>query len=222
MSNLNKPSISKKYQLSFQVEGQAAIQIEAEFIDGDFKILEMFLQQYAELSKSGPLQRGLPCHVVLNFSEAEGLSSKGDLPSEDDLSILLHLLRPFILNKEPASFNRVCGILKKQFSNPHLRILISQEQEVYTGRRLQRTMKISSDEVIINSEKVLTDWLNSYQYHRDLSKRQKIDKLFEYIPKDFLKGLLVCLVFDKVGAIRDIAKIIRTLIGDEPKLTFKI
>jgi hypothetical protein len=214
--------MSKKYQLDLQIEGQSNIQIEGELLDEDFKILEMFLMQYDELARSGPLQRGLPCHIVLNFNETEGLSSTGELPSKDDLSILLHLLRPFILHNEPASFNRACGILKKQFSNPHLRILISQEQEVYTGRRLQRIMKISSDEVIINSEKVLNDWLNSYEYHRDLSKRQTIDKLFEYIPKDFLKGLLVCLVFDKVDAIRDIAKIIRTLFGKEPKLTFKI
>ncbi len=214
--------MSKKYQFIFQVEGQSPLQIEGEFLNDEFEILEMFLQQYAELSKSGPLQRGLSCHVVLNFNEIEGLSSKGDLPSKDDLSILLHLLRPFILNNEPASFNRVCGILKKQFSNPNLRILISQEQEVYTGQRLQRIIKISSDEVIVNSEKVLSDWLNSYQYHRDLSKRQTIDKLFEYIPKDFFKGLLVCLVFDKIDAIRDIVKIIRTLFGEEPTLTFKI
>jgi hypothetical protein len=213
--------MSKNYRLALQIEGQSTIQIEGEFLDNEFKILEMYLMQYDELARSGPLQRGIPCRFALNFNEIDGLSSSSELPSKDDLSILLHQLRPFILHNEPASFNQVCGILKKQFSDPRIQTLFSQSRELYDGRQFQKLVKINSNEDIINSEKILNDWLNSYEYHRDLNKRQAIDKLFEFFPGDFFKGLFVSMILDKVDAIRNIAKFVMVVFGRETKFQFK-
>ena len=35
------------------------------------------------------------------------------------------------------------------------------------GVKLKKMMQVVSNEMIANSESVLQDWLNSYEYHRD-------------------------------------------------------
>jgi hypothetical protein len=91
--------------------------------------------------------------------------------------------------------------------------MIDEQREIYTGKRMQSMFRIQSDDVVLNSEKVLNDWLNSFEYHRDKEKRKFIESLHEMFPLEASKVLFLGLLSDKTQAIRNIAIFIRVVVG---------
>lgn len=83
-------------------------------------------------------------------------------------------------------------------------------------------MKVTSEGVVVNSERVLYDWLNSHEYHRDPDKRDSIDKLFQRIPGDLMRVLLITMLVDKMEAISSIASFIRVLLTESKIFQFKM
>ena len=163
---------------------------------------------------------GIPCHISLSSQIGEELRVQVDIPDNDDLSILLHRLRPFILDDEPASFVKVASIIGRRVSTPYVRQLLREQRALYDGRRFLRTIQIASNETILNSDRVLRGWLNSHEYHRDPDKREAIDELFAATPGKLLQGILVNMLVEKVRAIHNVAALVALLLGRQPKLTF--
>src|ERR1044071_2622707 len=153
----------RQFQLTLQAEGRSDTTIAGEFSDEEAATLDAFLSQQKELADSKPLREGMPCNISVNYSEESGLQVSSELPTRDDLSILLHRLRPFILQNEPASFVKASNILGKHLTDPLLRQFIARQRELYDGRLAQRMMRVVSDEQVLNSEEVLSNWLNSHE-----------------------------------------------------------
>jgi hypothetical protein len=76
--------------------------------------------------------------------------------------------------------------------------------------------------VILNSEKVLNDWLNSFEYHRDKEKRKFIESINEMFPLDASKVIFLGLLSDKVQAIRNIAIFTRVVVGKQKSVEGRI
>src|SRR5450759_1028598 len=151
-----------KFELTMRVEGRPDGIVRGEFSDDDHKKLLLYLEQYNELAQSRPCREGFPCHISLKWHEGTPLDVQTSLPDSDTLSILLHRLRPFILKSEPASFESVCSLLGKTVADKPVRQLLRDQRELYDGRKSQQLMKIASNDVVVNSERVLYDWLNSH------------------------------------------------------------
>ena len=101
-----------------------------------------------------------------------------DLPDDDTLAILLHRLRPFLLADEPASFTRVSSRLGRLITEPYIRQLLRHNRRVYEGRVAQEMLRVESDDMVLNSERALFDWLNSHEYHHDAIKRESVAPIF--------------------------------------------
>ena len=213
--------MSRPFKITLSHDSASSKEVSGEFTDEEAIILEQFLQQCTDLMRSRPLREGMPCNFSVNFNEEEGLKVSANLPSKDDLSILLHRLRPFILQKEPSSFLRVCSIIGKRVPDDHIRNLLNEQRECYDGRQTQKMMQVVSNEMIVNSENVLQDWLNSYEYHRDPDKRQAIDRLFASLPGDLLTGILVSMLVDKTRAVGNVSLLVAFLLGKQKELRFK-
>jgi hypothetical protein len=168
------------------------------------------------------MQTGFPCNVSMSWTKETGMKVQAELPDRDTLSILLHRMRPFILQDEPASFAKVTAILGKNLDSPYLRRLLREQRELYDGRKSQQLMQISTGDLLINSERVLSDWLNSHEYHRDPDKRKAIDDLFALLPGDLMQAILVSLVVDKIQAVKNIAAIVAFVLGKNDTLKFTI
>jgi hypothetical protein len=76
-------------------------------------------------------------------------------------------MRPFILQDEPASFVKVCSLVGKRIELPPIRELLRRLRRDFDGRSFRETIQIDVNEIMLNSERTLTDWLNSHEYHRD-------------------------------------------------------
>jgi hypothetical protein len=190
-----------------------AVRLVGQFADDVSQRLNLFLSQCDDLAQSKPFQNGFPIHISIKGRTGEPMQFKADLPSRDDLSILLHRLRPLILDREPASFVRVHSLLGKEIADDDFRALLKQQRLLYDGRDFQQQIRIAADDQILNSESVLQDWLNSYEYHRDEDRKKAIDRLLALVPSDLLHGLMFSLIADKVNAIGGIRQIIATILG---------
>lgn len=215
-------NMSRPFKITLGQENGSSKEISGEFTDEEAAILEQYLQHCGDLMQFKPLREGMPCNFSLDFSDQDGLKASANLPSKDDLSILLHRLRPFILQNEPSSFHRVSSIIGKRVPDDHIRNLLTEQRECYDGRQTQKMMRVVSNEMIVNSENVLQNWLNSYEYHRDPDKRATIDRLFASMPGDLLTGILVSMLVDKTRAVGNVSLLVAFLLGKQKEIRFKL
>jgi hypothetical protein len=213
--------MGKPFHLTLCIEGQPDVIASGAFADQEYKVLELYFMQSVELTESKPLKEGLPCNISVEYDAKKGLKVISKLPSKDDLSILLHRLRPFILQKEPASFIKVSSILSKYIADSRFRHFMRHQRELYNGSQAQRIFRVVSDSVIVNSENILYDWLNSHEYHRDPDKRAAIDGLFKRMPGELMQGLLVSMLVDKTRAVCNIASMVAVVICRSDQIEFR-
>jgi hypothetical protein len=207
-------------QISFTVTQRASdkkVVIKADFTEEELGRLKAFCEYVRDLFLVKLVQAGIPCSLNLNYQEGIGTTLSTALPPEEEIMAMLHRLRPLILNDEHASFNAVCGIIGRRIEEPLVREALKYQRRVYDGRRMQEQLVVTSTnedlERIINSERVLFDWLNAFEYHRDENKRAEIEKLHELIPLDHSKAIFLMLITDKVRAISDLAGLAELIIG---------
>ena len=65
----------------------------------------------------------------------------------------------------------------------------------------------------MNTEQVLQNWLNAYEYHRDPQRREKLATVHhELLPLEALRPVFVSMLIDKARAVAAIADIIRLIV----------
>lgn len=190
--------------------------------EDDWTLLENFISYAEDLLSSQLVQSGMPASLRIGWRQGEPMIVESTLPPKEEFLAFLHLLRPIYLQSEPTSFHRICSLLSKNFENQHFRRMISDLRDLYSGRFLQSMFQISSNNVAINSDKTLSDWLNSYEYHRDKEKRDRIDALHEMFPLDASKVILLSLLTEKAKAIAGLASIVNLVLGKQKSLSTMI
>lgn len=149
----------------------------------------------------------LTCNAEGIHCELEGF------PPDDLVKALLHRMRPFILNDEPHTFERVAKIMKRRLPAQLLQSAVQLQREAYSGRNSQAQVTSfvrlgGSPRIIINSDATLMLWLNSFEYHRDASKRADFGRLAANLPMAYLKFIFFDLLWDKVEAVHELARFI--------------
>ncbi len=193
--------------------------VQCEFTDNEIKKIEMFYNNSVNLQSLNIFKKAINSKVVFNYKKEEGFSFEAELPREEEICSLLHKLRKFILNNEYASFNCVMGIIGKKIKNNEIHSMLKQQRKIYDGKYFQEQIKIRSEKQIINSDKILNDWLNSFEYHEDQIKRKEIEELHKLIPLEISRGIFFIMLIEKVKAIINIANFLSLFIGEAK--TFK-
>jgi hypothetical protein len=209
-----------RFHLELNAEGHETVVCDGEFTDDEAATLELYLQQYEAVAASPALSSGLSCNMQINWDQDAG-TVRVDLPDEDTLSVLLHRLRPFILANEPASYLTVSSIIGRRVDTPPVRDLLKRQRREYDGRAFQESVVISINDIVVNSERTLMDWLNSHEYHRDPDKREAVAVLLESFSGDFARGVFVNMLIDKMRACGNLAALVAVLLGKQKTLTFR-
>ncbi len=183
-------------------------------------MLAEYLDQYELLRSSKPLREGFPCSIQLKWDEGGPLRVATELPDDDTLSILLHRLRPFILSREPASYVKVNSTIGRRVKSTAMRKLIRRQLRVFEGEEFQKSMQISLNEVILNSERTLNNWLNSHEYHRDPERRPAVSDLMAAAPGDLARGVMVNMLVEKTRAISNTAGLVALLFNRSERISF--
>jgi hypothetical protein len=83
-------------------------------------------------------------------------------------------------------------------------------------------LQIRHNDVLINSEKILLDWLNSHEYHREKQKQELIDSLHRMIPLDASKVVFLRLLAYKAQGVFNLAALIRVVLGKQKSVNMKL
>ncbi len=177
-------------------------------------------KNYNRVSKfkiySEDLEKTKFIHSKINFQISIGKTSKTpfsrEIPSDEVIADFLIKIRPFILKNEATYFYSICNIVSKSFQNDILNLVMKDIRDYFSGKQFQKLVKFESNNVILNSEETLNDWLNAYMYHRDEVKIQRLKKLHDDIfPLEMSKVLWLLLFQDQAKAIIKMSTIIKNL-----------
>ena len=212
-----------EYELTLTINDTGEnVSLKGSFQADAWNTLTEYLEYTDDLLKTKFVQEGMPSALKLKWEQDSGMTVSTKLPNWDEVSAFLHKFRPLGLEKESTYFFKICNILTKELTHPHFRNMVDEQRDIFSGKRTRSAFTISSNDVILNSEKVLNDWLNSYEYHRDKEKRKFVDSLHEMFPLDASKVLFLGLMSDKTQAINNIAVLIRVVVGKQKSLEFQV
>jgi hypothetical protein len=209
-------SMAHEYKLTVLFKNtDEKISLSGKFEDEDWARLEEFTQYADELLTTKFVQDGMPASLKIRSDKGSGVVISAKLPPWDDVTVFLHKFRPIGLQSESTYFVKICNILTKELAHPYFRSMIEQEREIYAGKGMQAQFQVRSDNVLLNSEKVLDDWLNAYEYHRDKKKRAFIESLHTMLPLEASKVMFLSLLGVKTIAIHNVAELTRVVLGKQ-------
>jgi len=201
-----------KYELSLIIkETDEKVTLSGELSDENKELLEEYLQYAKELLSTSFLQSGGGGQLSIDLNPESGMTVTTQLPPWDDVMAFLHRFRPILLQSEGTNFYKIYNVLAKVLDHPHFRLLLNQQRELFSGKLMQSG-------ILINSEKVLFDWLNSHEYHRDKEKQEFIKNLHHMMPLDASKVIFLHLLTHKVIAVFNLAAFIRVVLGKQKSL----
>jgi hypothetical protein len=211
------------YQKAISIKDQKTNQetkIEVTLQDGEIETLRAYCKYVEELLSVKILRTGFHANLTLHFSNDGKIATQQTIPPDEDIIVLLHKLRPLILSDEHASFNKATGIIGKNIPSPHIRQMLKDHHALFEGRQLQKLFVVQFHDRIINSDKVLFDWLNSFEFHRDQDKRKEIERLHDLMPIEASRVFFLMLLHDKVSAICQVGQLIELVLGIRPTLSY--
>jgi hypothetical protein len=194
---------------------------EGAFTASDAQLFDQYLAEYKRLMSCKPLLTTIPCGLNISHDSKFGSKMVPDLPSEDDRAIILLRLRPFILTREPASFDRVRGVIGRRVRNSEFQQVLASQLEVWTGKGFSRQSPIRLNGRLLNDDRLFVDWLNAEEYHRDPEKAQSFRALRRQVPSSLFEWVLVNLLLDKVRAVASLAGIVGLIQGELNEVTFR-
>jgi hypothetical protein len=209
------------YSLLLTVEGSEDTTLSGEFQDEQWSLLEKFVLYVTELSETKFLQSGDGGELRIQHDQS-GMVVEVRLPPLDDISVFLHKFRPLILQKESTYFNKIHNILAKELTHPYFRSFLSEQHATFNGKDLQAAFQLRINDVLINSEKVLYEWLNAQEYHRLEDSQKFIAYLHQWIPLEASKVIFLQLLLGKAQAAYNVALLVKVILGQQEGFTNKI
>ena len=209
--------MSQPYKITMKHESSGeTIRIKGEIPGEAWTTLLRFRDESNKLREDLRECDNLNVNFSLQWDREHGLRSvvKNSINSRD-LAVILHNLRPFILNDEPTAFNRTVNLLQRCISHDWMRRYFQSLKDLFSSKDFQNRTIISVGQasnnyrdLIVNSDKTLMTWLNAFEYHRDDDKRKLIEKIDKIMPEDLSRALFAGMIMDKVKAVLELGDVI--------------
>ena len=203
--------------------------LELIFNNHELELLDLFQENFKRLKLAKLLENDrVPIFKGFSCSEEKGLDFLFSDFEYQNVYELLHLIRPFILDTEPASFKKVCSIFGKKARGSLLAPALKNIRFLYEKGEYQPLFQMSI--TINNSEEELKDcldniylgiesnqekerrvnlfeeetfkaWLNGMEYHQDKDKRLIIKNLEKSLGENVTKRIFASQLSGKIKAI---------------------
>lgn len=154
--------------------------------------------------------------VIKSFSTSYTISGKINepicvelkLPADEELSIILHKIRPLILQDERTYFIKILGLLSRKVDDAGFRSYLKSLKQKFLIHQSQQAVFISINDTDISNEKILFEWLNAYEYHRDIHKIAMLQPLIESFGVELFRATMIEKLIDKFNAVQELAHIV--------------
>ncbi len=209
--------MSRKFTIETLRDGEAQpSRVTAEFSTEEWDQLLRFASYADDLAESKLVREGTSVRLNLKWKAGAGLTTTSSVPDKDDLAALLHRMRPMVLKREPTFVPTICNVLARRIESTDVRSVTERIKGGFTGRDFQSQMRLSHNGNVVNCASTLYDWLNAFEYHRDLLKRNELRPLDELLSSAGTRALFVSMLLDQVKAIMELARLIRFIENGEP------
>lgn len=189
-------------------DGRESVHLRFEINEADAEIMRQFTAATQAMLAAFSRAGGLPTQLHVSFQQSETAQFKTEEPTDDQRAAILHYLRPLILTKEPGSFDRSCGAVRRcsdhEFLGTHLRRL----RDIYSGANLRDTIVISRGDLALNSEAAFQHWLNGFEYHREADRAAAVAEKGDLLPLEVLRPIFIMMLNEKIKAIMLLSQII--------------
>lgn len=220
---LRSEPLPKKINLEILIdEKNEQISIETEFSDKEVELLEKFLIEAEEVWQTDFIQKEEKGRLNIQGNEKGIIQINTVLPKWDYVIVFLHKFRPILLTNEETNFYKIHNFLKRKINHPYFTNILALEHRLFSGKKFKSTVQIKSNGVTLNSEDVLFNWLNAFEYHREEEKKKVIESLHQILPLDASKVIFLSFLIDKAKATINLADIIRVLLGKDKELEVRM
>lgn len=188
----------------------------------DFEIFDLYLEQCDALAETDWVRNSQGVGFTLTAKDGKPIIETR-APSEEAISAVLHRMRPFLLENEPASFLTAASIAGRTVADPRIRGWLKVLRREFSGRDFRETVQIyfrgasiaAPDKPIteqVNTQASFRDWLNGFEYHRDLEKRRRISGVTQSAPA-LARTVYLEMLAGAMQAVFELAKLVSALAG---------
>ncbi len=138
---------------------------------------------------------------AFHFPNSGPVRNVGIVPDDEALSTFLHKYRPILLKKERTEFTSVCSVLMRHINHsPFTRMVKGWEAE-FSGKLLRDIYTLKQGDIVLTGQTFLEQYLNAFEYHRDLEKRASLANFVSAFETDAQRGLITILLQLKFSAV---------------------
>lgn len=213
-SQLGVLLIAAKFEASFKGRTESE---EAIFNEREVSILETYHSNFVRMKSSRIFDGPFPAITNLSIRSDNGMVFEVSEFDRRDLYELLHVLRPFILKRESASFDKTISVFGKKLKGPLFRQSFKELRQLYNDGELSFIVRVSLNELPIFSDRVFSAWLNGVEYHRDEEKRLFIERLESQFGEKETLGIVVSILKSRVKAISALHHLVKTPLDNTGK-----
>jgi len=182
------------------------------------KQLDRYSIYAKELLEISLVQKGTFTNLKIDWRRGKEVSYSSYLPPEEEIIVLMHKIRPFILKKEQTHFNKIINILSKKIKDNEFLKLIKLEKDIFSGKNMRESFEFILNKEIINSEKILIKWLNAYEYHKDEDKQAELERMHKIIPLEFTRGVIIMMLQEKIKAILNLSGFVNVILSRQNEM----
>ncbi len=203
----------KQIQLTLKDEaGELTETITATFDQAEYSLFNTFLALVARVKACSIVLRGIPSIVQIKWELGSNLNLSCEPYTNTELYELLHVLRPVILKREPASFHNITGLLGRRFSNKNFSSFLKTHRRLFEHGELSMYMQISLNNQPLFDESLLNIWLNGSQYHTDADKANSWQTIEKALTTENARALVMNQLQSKLKALIIIENLINIVI----------
>lgn len=192
------------------------------FTNDEWKTLRDYAEHVKALDSCSYFKESQGKIISIHFSNDGRMACKDYVPENEKLWAVILKLRPIELNNEPASYNRVTGIIGRRMAHPVIREFLKECRSFFDGKADQQVYTFQAGGRTLNSLEVFADYMNACHYHVDGNRKAAIEAITKNVPLEVLEGVIQVFLNSKMKAVRMIAQFIRTVDMHKDKGAIKL
>ena len=148
-------------------------------------------------------------NTSLNFSIDSDMKKETTLPKDKDIFAVLHCLRPLILQKERTYLPTVKNIIRKNIKDEKIKYFLKKLVENF---KMIDASRIKFNDINLIDDNTFKEWLNAFEFHRDIEKQKSLNVVIEGMGSDFFKSQMMIITIFKMNAIFGFTTLLKEII----------
>jgi hypothetical protein len=170
--------------------------------------LSEFVNSAISLKESPFIKNWKRIKGSFQFTNDGKIANNSVLPSDDEIDVFLHRLRPIYLNDEEINFKRIANLVDRHISDQEITSFIKFWRRLYDGSASQDFIEIHVQDKVVNSPEFFDNYINALEYHRDPARRKYINHIAKGISLEAQKSIFIMILGMKYKAICRLSSLI--------------